>query len=326
MKIEPKVTISLLTWNGEKYLPWLLNSLENQTFKNWELLVLDNASQDNSVSVVSEHMPKAKIIRQKKNVGFARGHNLLINWSDSDYVLILNQDVILEPEYLRTCVDFMEANKRAGSVSGKLLQWDFIEAKKTNIIDSLGLKINRQRKVIDIDQGKADCKIANQEVFGLSATAALYRRSALESIKMSEYFDEDFFSYKEDVDLAWRLRLFGWQNWLVADAIGYHHRTMSAMGHIRERRKNKAMANKLSYRNHLLTIYKNDFSKNKIKDCLPIAWYEFRKFCYLLFFETKTLKGLFAYFKLLPKMRQKQKYIQKFTKITAEDIYQWISQ
>lgn len=319
----PKVTISLLTWNGERYLPWLLNSLESQTFKNWELLVLDNASQDNSVSVIAEHMPKAKIIKQKKNIGFSRGHNLLINWSNSDYVLILNQDVILEPEYLQRCVDFMEANQRAGSVSGKLLYWDFDNAQKTNMIDSLGLKINRQRQVIDIGQGKEDYKIDNQEVFGVSGTAALYRRRALESIKMTEYFDEDFFAYKEDVDLAWRLRLFAWQNWLVADAISYHHRTVSSLGSLRERRKNKKMANKLSYRNHLLTVYKNDFLKNRLKDCLPICWYEFRKFCYLLIFEASTLRGLSEYFRLLPKMRKKQKYIRQYTKTIPKEIYQW---
>lgn len=322
----PKVTISLLTWNGEKYLPWLLNSLEAQTFKNWELLVLDNASQDNSVNIVSEHMPKAKIIKQKKNIGFSRGHNLLINWSNSDYVLILNQDVILEPDYLQKCVEFMEANQKAGSVSGKLLYWDFESAQKTNMIDSFGLKINRQRKVTDIDQGKEDYKLDNQEVFGVSATAALYRRRALETIKMSEYFDEDLFAYKEDIDLAWRLRLFGWQNWLVAGALAYHHRSVSGVGNLKNRRQGKQMANKLSYRNHLLLIYKNDFLKNRLRDFWPICWYEFRKFCYILFFEINTLKGLSGYFKLLSKMRQKQKYIHKFTKITAEDIYQWISQ
>ena len=111
MSKNPTVTISLLTWNGQEYLPWLLKSLSEQSFVDWELLVLDNASSDKSVDIIREYYPKARIINKKQNTGFARGHNLLINWSNSDYVLVLNQDVILEENYLRELVDFLEKIK-----------------------------------------------------------------------------------------------------------------------------------------------------------------------------------------------------------------------
>jgi len=326
---NPTVTISLLTWNGQKYLPWLMKSLSEQSFKDWELLVLDNASADNSVSIVREYYPKAKIIQQKNNIGFARGNNLLINWSDSDYVLVLNQDVIMEPNYIRELVDFLEKHKQAASCAGKLMYWDFDNANQTKIIDSYGLKINRRREVVDNYQGQKEIDIETKEVFGLSATATLYRRKALDMVanvlkdNHLEYFDEDFFAYKEDIDLAWRLRLFGWQNWIVSTTKTYHHRSVSKEKNIRESRKHRSFANKLSYRNHLMMIYKNSFYKNLFKDFFHIKWYEFKKFIYLLIFERTTLVGLKEYVKNIPKLSRKRKYIMKNRKIQAEDMYKW---
>ena len=180
MPKKSTVTISLLTWNGAKYLPWLLKSLKEQSYKKWELLVLDNASTDNSVSIVREHFPKARIIEQKKNIGFARGHNLLINWSDSDYVFVLNQDIVLEKSYIDRLVEFLDKNERAASVAGKLMYWDFDSGARTKTIDSFGLKMDRKRQVVDAYQGRQDFKIGDTQVFGLSGACVVYRRKALD--------------------------------------------------------------------------------------------------------------------------------------------------
>jgi len=322
-----KLTISLLTYNGARYLPWLLNSLKNQTFKEWDLLVLDNASSDDSVEIVREHYPKARVVTQKHNLGFARGHNLLINWSDSDYILVLNQDIVLAPDYLAGLIAFMEKNPNAASCSGKLMYWDFEEGEQTNRIDSFGLKIDRKRQVVDAWQGKKDFDIANQPVFGVSATAAIYKRKALDIVATQrdnnhqEYFDEDFFAYKEDIDLAWRLRLMGYDNWLVSTVKAYHHRSLHAQGDRKKMRKERGMANKLSYRNHLMLLYKNSFYKNLFKDYFQIKWYEFKKFVYLLIFESGTLAGIGEFVKKMPRLSKKRKYIMKHKKVEAEDIY-----
>lgn len=326
---KPTVTISLLTWNGEQYLPWLLKSLAAQTYSNWELLVLDNASNDRSVDIVREHQPKARIVKQKNNIGFSRANNLIINWSDSDYVFVLNQDIILDKDYIAKLVEFMENNKSAASCAGKMMYWDFASGEKTKTIDSFGLKIDRRREVVNAYQGKKDFDLDNQEVFGLSATATIYRRKALDSIaqeadgKHLEYFDEDFFAYKEDIDLAWRLRLFGWQHWLITNTKSYHHRSISGSKNLRESRRNRGLANKLSYRNHLMTLYKNSFHKNLMKDFWPVRWYELKKFIYLLLFERSTLAGLGEYFSSMSKLRKKRKFIMKYRKIEAADMYKW---
>lgn len=312
-------------------MPWLINSLREQTFKDWELLVLDNGSSDGSADIVRENYPSARIVLQKKNIGFARGHNLLINWSKSDYVFVLNQDIILEPDYLEKLVNFMDKNPKAASCSGKLMYWDFDEGKKTKQIDSFGLKIDRKREVSNAWQGQEDFDIGNQKVFGLSATAVLYKRKALDVIAMDrdnnhrEYFDEDFFSYKEDIDIAWRLLLFAYDNWLVADTKAYHHRSVSGQGDKKTVRKQRGLANKLSYRNHLMTLYKNSFLKNFLKDFWRIEWYEFKKFVYLVLFEQSTLAGAEEYLKSISKLNKKRRYIMTNRKIGPDDIYKWFS-
>jgi len=329
MSKNPTVTISLLTWNGQEYLPWLLKSLSEQSFVDWELLVLDNASSDKSVDIIREYYPKARIINKKQNTGFARGHNLLINWSNSDYVLVLNQDVILEENYLRELVDFLEKNKNVASCAGKLMYWDFDNGVKSKIIDSYGLEINRRREVIDRYQGQKEISIETEEVFGLSATATLYRRKALDIVagppedNHLQYFDEDFFSYKEDIDLAWRLRLFAWENYLLSNTKAYHHRSIAKGKNIKESRKSRGMANKFSYRNHLMLLYKNSFYKNLFRDFWAIKWYEFKKFIYLLIFERSTLVGFKEYLFYIPSLAKKRKYIMKHRKIDANDIYKW---
>lgn len=319
------LTICLLTFNSADYLPYLFKSLVEQTFKDWNLLVLDNASVDNSVALVKEYYPPAKIITQKQNLGFAKGHNLLINWSDSKYVLILNQDLILAPDYLAKTIEFLDTHPKVASVSGKLLYWDFPSLTQTKQIDSYGLKIDKHFKVSDWQQGEQDYDLADQEMFGLSATALMIRREALESIKFYktedtvEYFDEDFFSYKEDVDLAWRLRLLGWQNYLVTCTRAYHHRSLNKD----TQRKQRGILNKLSYRNHFAVLYKNTAALKLGKFWWSILTYEIKKFFYFLLFERKTLVGLKEFLFLKKKFKAKRKYIKKRAQVTGEELNHW---
>lgn len=325
------VTVCLLTWNGEKYLPAFLNSLLEQTFKNWELLVLDNASADKSVAIINEYYPPAKIIRQKQNIGFAKGNNLLLKWSKSDYVLVVNQDIVLAKNYLQTLVDFLEKHTQAASCAGQLFYWDFDNHIFTDQADSFGLRIDRRRSIIDYLQGQIAPTLETQEVFGLSGAAVMYRRKALESVKYKiaaddyEYFDEDFFAYKEDVDLAWRLRLWSWENWLVSETRAYHDRTISQTKPAKDRRL-RGLANRLSYRNHIWLLYKNSFTQDILQDWRFILWYEFKKVIYLLIFERSTLLAWRDFFKYYAKMSKKRKYIMRNNQVKSESIKQWFYQ
>jgi len=312
-----KISINIVAYNGMKYLPHCLASIKSQTCTDYEVIIVDNNSQDECLSYIRENYPEFKIVEKKENIGFAKGHNVAIEQNKSEYILCLNQDIILEPDFLENIVDFLDKNLSAGAVTGKLCYWDFENNKKTNQIDSLGLQIHKTFKVSDIAQGKSDAIEFDQniEIFGVSGAAPIYRRSALESIKTNsgdsvEYFDEDFFMYKEDVDLAFRLRGAGWQSFMVATAKAFHDRSIkSAEKLIKNRRERSFLGNYYSYRNHLFVLLKNLNLTTFLLYSPYIISYEMAKFGYILLFEHKTLPSALDFFKNFAKIWNKRKAI-----------------
>jgi len=334
-----KLSINLVTYNGERFLYSCLKSLKNQTFQDFDLKVLDNGSFDKTLEILNSECPETKVISYSKNIGFAKAHNQLIAWSKEPYILLLNQDIIMDENYLELIVSFLDEYPEAAGVSGKLCKWDVKNNVKTDIIDSLGLKIYKNHRVKDIGQGEKDNK--NKEkakaVFGLSGALPVFRRTALEAVKVLtnngatkkwEYLDEDFFSYKEDIDLNYRLILNGQNTFYLPNAKAYHNRTTSLNSKEKKLKTERATRTKsiniYSYRNHLATILKNEFLINLFKYFFPIFWYEFKKFFYIVFFEPNTLKGLLLFLKDFKKNIKKRKYIiSNIRKIKASDLAVW---
>jgi len=332
-----KLSINLVTYNGEKYLPFLAASLKKQTFQDFDLKIIDNGSSDKTLDSLARFFPNHKPISYQKNLGFAKAHNQLIAWTKEPYLLILNQDIILAPDYLEKAIKFLDGNPEASGVMGKILKWDFEKNEPTNIIDSLGIQISKSHQATDVKQGEKDenQNIEPREIFGLSGAAAFFRKEDLGKIKITfgqgngqtqEYFDEDFFSYKEDVDLAYRLRLAGLKTFLVPKAIAYHGRSL---GHfdkkIKKERDLRSSGTKIySYKNHLAVLVKNEFFVNWLKYFWLTFWYEFKKLIYLLIFERATLKGLSMFFNEYGKMKQKRKFIIKnIRKVKAKELAKW---
>lgn len=165
--------------------------------------------------------PRAFLLASRENYGFTRGNNLAIEFAfdrlDPDYVLLLNNDVVLEPDTLSRLVDFAETGRDVGSVQPRLLRKG-----AEGIIDSLGEAVYANGRARDIGQGERDRgAFGDVEVFGACAAAALYRSTAL---KHAGLFDERFFIMLEDVDIAWRLRLCGYSSYCVSAAVAYHKR------------------------------------------------------------------------------------------------------
>jgi len=344
-----KLAISLVTYNGEKYLPFCLKSLFKQTFRDFNLLIIDNGSTDRTLSYLKENYPQLKVVSHKENLGYARAHNQAIGWTKSDYVMLLNQDIFLNQDYLEKAVSYLEENREVASLTGKILFWDYsknYEAQnellpfKTKIIDSLGLKVFKNHRVIDLGQGEKDKGQYDEvkEIFGVSGALPIYRRLALESVKVkinqglnkAEYLDEDFFAYKEDIDLAYRLRLAGYQSVYLPEAVAYHDRSVKGKKNLSDktaalgRKDRNKMIRIYSYKNHLLTILKNEFWQNMIKYYFQIKFYEWKKFFYILFFEPSTLRGLRMFYKQKSRILKKRKYIIKnIRKIKAEDLAKW---
>lgn len=330
---KPKVAISLVTYNSEKYMPYVLPAIAKQDFKDWQLFILDNESTDGTLAAIREVAINCKLLEQRHNIGFSRAHNAIINWSDSDYILVLNPDVLLPENYVSRLVAFLDQHPEVASVSGKLLRWDFANSELTDSIDSFGLEIYQRYHVADRYQTLPDSETYQSgQVFGLSAVAVLYRRQALEATKIPkknspdlyEYFDEDFFAYKEDVDLAWRLRLNGWEHYVLADIAAYHDRTISNQEKNRQHeRRGRKLINLLSYRNHLAMIKKNSFSSLTIRFFPRMLVYELAKWLYLLFVDGSSITGLVEYWRLRPKLVYKRKYIRKLISIKPSDFASW---
>jgi len=338
---QKKLIVSLVVYNGRAYLPFCLKALSEQTFTDFEILAIDNDSTDGSLEYIQEFFPKVKIIKSAKNLGFARAHNQIISWTKSDYVLLLNQDVVLAKDFLQNSIECLNNNPQTGSLTGKILRWEFENNSYTNIIDSLGLEIFKNHAIADRganqeDQAENSGEI--QEVFGVSGAAPIYRRTALENVKEPtfrglknfEYLDEDFFSYKEDVDLAYRLRLAGWSSIYLPTAIAYHQRTVKSSGKnsVAELKKKRAermsAVNAYSYANHLAVIIKNEFLRNILKDFFRIFFYELKKFFYCLLFERKTLQGLSVISKNFGQYSAKRKYIKNnLRKINSVVLRSW---
>ncbi len=343
-----KIDINLVVWNGKKYLPFCIESILKQTFQDWQLNILDNGSTDDSVKYLREHYPNLKVVALKENLGFAKGHNKLLSWTNSNYVLCLNQDVILDKNFLNNSLKFLEKKKNIGSLSPKIYHWNFkkldigntieperarelLDIGKTDIIDTCGLKIFKNHQIIDIGQGEKDKEEfqKQKEIFGTSGSCPIYNKKALEKIKIeNEYFDEDFFSYKEDIDLAYRLQLAGYKSYFLPQTIAYHDRSIKKGTSIIKNRKIKSdWVNQHSYKNHIFCIIKNEFKKNILK-CFPyIFFYEFKKLIYILFFEKQTFKFFLNNKKQIKKIRIKRKYIFKnIVRIKSENLSKWYDQ
>ena len=344
----PKVSICLVTWNSFKFLPHLFESIFSQTVilkKDYDIKisinVVDSGSADESVSFLQKNYPECHILKNTHNLGFARSYNQAIRMSQADYVLVLNADIVLEDDYLEKLLEVIKKDKKIAAVSGKLKRAHFTRGensdidnvKKTNIIDSFGLEIKRNRRFINIGEGQEDVGQYDklEQVFGFAAAAVLFSRAALEEVRYNnQYFDEDFFAYKEDIDLAWRFNIAGFKSVLVKETSAYHFR--SAKNNIQSssfkiassyKSKNK-LIRQHSYKNHLLLLIKNETKRNFIKDSPFIFWYEFRKFIYLLIFDLKTLFGIKSVIKLISQMRRKRKELFRHRKVNAEKIRKWI--
>ena len=303
----------------------------NQTFKDFEILVIDNNSTDETVTLINDYFPQLKVVRNRENLGFARGHNQAIHWSQSEYVVALNQDVVWAPDFLEKLVAFMDTHPQAGAVTGKI--YSLRDGQQTNYLDSLGLKIFKNHRVIEIGHGEMDSGQYDslKEVFGVSGAIPMYRRSALKSVEYEkQFFDEDFFSYKEDVDLAYRLRYAGWKAYCVPAARAWHHRSakgpsneMSKIQVAQNRKMKSRLTNYWSYRNHFYLLIKNlpEFS---FKYLWPVFWYEVIKFFYVLFREPWNLKVLSEARRNRPKFLVKRKFIMDNRKIKLEEIDNWL--
>jgi len=211
-----KVSVIILNWNGLKFLPECLDSLAGQSFRDFEVVLVDNGSQDSSAEFVRERYPWVKLLALSENTGFAEGNNRGLAVASGEFVVALNNDTRLEPEFLDELVKVAQEHPTAGMVAAKML--NYFEPGR---IDALALKVGVNGLGYNIGVGETDAGQYDSgvKVFGPCGGAALYRREMIDEVG---FFDADFFAYYEDFDLAWRGRLAGWDCQSAPGAIVYH--------------------------------------------------------------------------------------------------------
>lgn len=333
----PLVSINLLLFNGKKYIKSCLNSVLAQTYPNIEILVIDNASTDGSVKCLNSHIRRfalnsqIRIITNEKNLGFAGAHNQGIENSKGKYILCLNQDVVLDKDFVQQAVKILEKNPKVAAIQGKLLRLDK-KLRPINIIDTTGLVILKNRRIISRGQGRQDGEEYNkeEEIFGVDGAAPIYRREALEDVIINdEVFDKDFFAYKEDVDLAWRLRLYGWKAWYSPKLLAWHARTSGESAAttfrqiIKERRKINKFSKYVSFKNQRLMQAKNELPWLYIKHLPWILPKEICSWIYVLLFEHYTWKAFKDLFRQLPSAFKKRKITMARKRVGVKEIESW---
>jgi len=310
------VNVIIPNLDGEGLLPVCLGSLRSQTFKNFDITVVDNGSHDGSLSLLKKTYPEVKIISLDKNYGFAFAVNRGIEASNSEFIGLLNNDIELDPEWLeelhRTLVD----HPNVGACNPKVLR--YWEREKINV---LGIRFNRNGEVEIIGAGEIDRGQYEEEryVFGVNAGASLYRRRMFEEIGL---FDETFFASFEDVDLSFRAQLAGYKALYVPTAIAYH-----MVGETIKRRR--YFPTYLNNRNKIIFFWKNMPNEILKKHFWKIFWTKsslFFKRVLLNFYKLRTyyfLKGTFDAYLHLPyilKARKKNKSLRRVSVAYLESI------
>jgi GT2 family glycosyltransferase len=191
---------------------------------------VDNASSDGTVEILKTFEDRVQIVYNRANRGFAGGQNQAIALAQADWSLTLNPDVRLMPNFLSRLLSAAVADASIGSVCGKLLAMnpDF-EPLNPPVFDSTGIYMTRNMRHFDRGSLQPDQhQYDNPEfVFGATGAACLYRREMIADISFSgEFFDDDFFAYREDADVAWRAQHLGWKCLYVPDAVAYHVRSV----------------------------------------------------------------------------------------------------
>lgn len=222
------VSVTLVTYNSGRFIKRCLESALEQNYRLKEIVVIDNASTDGTVDILEQFEDRCRVHYNEENIGFAAAQNQAIAMSRGQWVLTLNPDVLLLPNFIQALVDAAQCDERIGTVCGKLLTMSpHFEIPVRAKVDSTGIYFNPMLRHLDrgsqqIDNGHY---LNYEYVFGATAAAALYRRSMIEDISVDgEFFDSDFFVYREDADVAWRAQLLGWKCLYVPFARGYHVR------------------------------------------------------------------------------------------------------
>jgi len=279
--LSPPYTVAIINFGQDELISGCLDSIWSQTERPVQIILVDNSGHLKSEAF---DMDGLTLMHPDKNLGYAGGSNLAFSLCHTNYILIMNPDVFLEVDFTARILTFLEQEHQMAACGGLLLRYDFTEDKTTNLIDSAGIVGSRSGRFWDRGQGSEwTHQYTSGTVFGVSGAAAFFRVEALRTVAVNgEVFDEDMLAYKEDIDMAWRLRKGGWNSAILVEALAYHGRAAGGSDkgwreRWSERHRHSLTARRLAFKNQFLLLVKNgnardlDFFRTLLRQLLGVS-------------------------------------------------------
>jgi GT2 family glycosyltransferase len=305
-----------------------------------EIIIMNNDPSQDVIAAIGDWADdqRVRIIEMQWEAGFARAINRGIRESCGELVLFCNADLFPTRSYLSEIVAFLNRHPKAGAAIGKILRYDLSTDAPTDLIDTAGLMLTRQRRFMPRGEGEPDNGHYNAEleVFAVDGAALVARRSALEATAFeNEYLDENFITHKEDHDLCWRLRLAGWQCWYVPSAVAYHARMTRGLGttpylsaissfHRNERRKShRVQVNAM--KNQWLMLIKYEDGVNLGRDLPLILARELTIAFHHLLFSPTSLAAIPMTLKLVRQTLRKRRAVKRSQVMDPHDLRWWFA-
>lgn len=316
-----KLALQLLTYNGSHYIAPLLESLANQNDCDFMLFIAENSTEEKervlTRGIVNSFRDRINIeyIENEENNGFAGGHQQLFELHGASYVCLVNQDMVLRPRCIAKKRASLERDESLGAVTCVVERAELDEGGQlvgTGLIDTAGLKFHRTGKVIDHLAGEhIDCAEGlSGSADGSSGSLVMLRRDAVErSSESGQLFDPKYGSYKEDVDLALRMKRAGFETRVLPEHLALHRRSFRKSI---TRGDNSYTQKYFSYRNHIWNLLSHLRGRDLLIDGLFIAMFEISKAVYILFSNPSILWRTFRdTLEYLPRIRRKRAYYAK---------------
>ena len=318
-----RVSVTIVTYNSSDFIGTCLEAVFRQDYTPIEVVVVDNASTDGTRELLTTYEGRISYELNEINTGFASAQNQAIRRSSGDWILTLNPDVVLEPDFVTQLMEAANRDDGIGTVCGRLRSIGReLQPPKHPAIDTAGIYFTPNMRHFDRGFGEPDDGRFHrlEYVFGASAAAALYRRDMIAAISENgEFFDPDFFAYREDADVAWRAQLFGWRCLYVPAAAGYHVRS------VRPGPRNvvPAVLNMHSVKNRFLLRIKNAtgglywryWPAATARDLLVLAG--------CLFGEWRSLPAFVHVIRCLPRALRRRRWIMRRRRVSDEAIAGW---